>query len=106
MINGLMSYTPAAEVGRVVSTPVSSLCAVTVAFATTAPLASVTVPVIAPWPPVCPFAGPAHNPRQIPATNSKNCAALLVEPERVPPSTPNFVTISFSSRFSPGVRWL
>jgi hypothetical protein len=37
----------------------------TLAFGTTAPVESVTVPLIAPWPPVCAIAGlhirPAHN---------------------------------------------
>src|ERR1035438_1199215 len=44
---------PADEVGREVSTPVSTFRAVTAAFGTTAPVESVTVPVNAPSPPVC-----------------------------------------------------
>jgi hypothetical protein len=43
---------PADEVGREVSTPVSTFRAVTAAFGTTAPVESVTVPVNAPSPPV------------------------------------------------------
>src|SRR5260370_6386790 len=54
-----MLYRPAEEAVRVVSTPVPLLRATTVAFGTRAPVGSVTVPLMAPWPPVCAIAG-AH----------------------------------------------
>ena len=51
--NGVMEYAPAPVVVRIVATPVAVLVAVTVALGIEAPVLSVTVPAIAPWPPTC-----------------------------------------------------
>src|ERR1700733_8021473 len=61
LFNGVRSNSPASEVMRVNFTPVVVDVAVTVAPGTTAPVESVTVPLISPLPESCAFAEEPHS---------------------------------------------